>query len=160
MVSNAHKRIIWGLSWCPSVGDGAERLVTASRDGTMKLWQLTPESTNFAMNCLHTITPANGVPLTAISVLPMMVFEEKEWIVSVGMESGALQLWRWPAQCPQDAALVGDVGEVHRHSKTVKKTIWRPNHCQWVTESQRLVAEVASVSEDHSVRIHRVQIKR
>lgn len=150
VLANAHKRIIWDLSWCPSTSEMEYHLVTASRDGACKLWRLTCEH---ALDCLLTFSPFEGRAVTAVSVLPRA---GPTWTLAVGSEAGEMGVWTISLGEAIQAQCVGNIPAQFAHSRSVRRIQWRPKHVG--EEEEQSVVELATCSEDHSVRIHRIRL--
>ena len=108
----AHKRIVWDLTWTKIDLPGSQTqqllLLTASRDGTCKLWTvqagLSPsEREGKSLCCVHSFEPFGGVSVTAVQFNPNPHFtthnkneEHKEVLriqLVVGSELGDLHIW-------------------------------------------------------------------
>ena len=64
-----HKRIVWDLMWLPRERDSDDcKLLTASRDGTCKIWSVDGAVEQHGKNpleCLHTFAPFDKTAVTA-----------------------------------------------------------------------------------------------
>jgi WD40 repeat protein len=149
-------------SWSPD----SEHVVTASRDGTCKLWHIegtAADTSSAEFVCLHTFTPFAGVAVTALDILRNPYAGETSdaglaggWLVALGAESGDLQVRRFApggANAETDCfPVVSTVPDSHCHGATVRRIRWRPVNLE-VPE-----LEFASCGEDRTVRVHRLYI--
>jgi WD40 repeat protein len=151
-------------SWSPD----SEHVLTASRDGTCKLWRINGTAAGTATAafvCLHTFTPFAGVAVTAVDILRYPYAGETSdagsaggWLVALGAESGDLQVRRFAsggANAEADSFPVAStVPDSHCHGATVRRIRWRPVN----PEGQVQELEFASCGEDRTVRVHRLRI--
>ena len=145
----AHKRIIWSVHFCPFE---AKILVSASRDGFVKLWRVVDEEDDqcnlkelysFQPNFLCTNNKADAV--TALSFAPVPVkscsssSDDRKTVTAVlalGLESGRIELWSVPFSVLDDnnnrdaiilkAELLQAFPKSLCHIATVTKLAWRP----------------------------------
>lgn len=161
---SAHKRIIWDCCWSEcSRNDSSTLLITASRDGTCKLWDIQVlEGERLVINNLYSLTPFNGVSVTSIDICSIEV--NLEYLLT-GSENGDVKLWKVFRQVDStdnilSFELVGDIPTFYSHASTVKKLKWKP-----VYEKRELVdagvsstLTFASCGEDHTVRVMQITI--
>ncbi len=154
-VANAHKRIIWDLCWNQS----NDHLVTASRDGSCKIWHYTRlinennECYHHHLSCSHSFAPFDGLSVTAITYLSHATHQ----VMVVGAESGLLQLWTCQGK---KCCMIGEVPEESCHSQAVKRICPRPQAANRTDQHEAAVMEWdwASCGEDRTVRIHHSRI--
>ncbi len=142
-----HKRIVWDLSWLPSYdADGNCKLLTASRDGTCKLWNVRAvvEEGENPLECLHTFTPFDKAAVTAATCAPLRR-DGAETVLALGSERGDLCFWVYPPGGAAEPREVCCVPEWACHGAAVKCLRWRPGG-----------NEIASCGEDHTVRLYKV----
>lgn len=137
-------------------------MVTASRDGTVKLWRLNAaaDGSIVELDCVHTFTPFGGVAVTALDVLRSTSAEPvaEGWLLALGAESGDLQVRRYrPSEVSGEPfALLLSVPDSHCHGATVRRIRWRPVPVGSSSSGGDGVVEFASCGEDRTVRVHRV----
>lgn len=154
----AHKRIIWSVHFCPWNSD---YLVSGSRDGCIKVWEVQDSADTASASVLHSFAPAftiNGKPdsVTALSIRPTPFHKEQDVaVLAVGLESGRLELWNVPLRNAEDVkpALLCSVAESLGHRATVTKLAWKPQRGR----DGECCELLASSSLDHSVRILKFQ---
>jgi len=115
---DAHKRIVWALSWVPALQrDGIEKgndvdessssvfLVTGSRDGTCTVWQVSSSEAQHgpALCCIHSWSPFGGIAVTALHCRLCLGRSTESGLgvglglgalVAVGSEAGDVAVWR------------------------------------------------------------------
>ena len=101
----AHKRIVWDLTWAqhphPHKEDGGDDtlvLLTASRDGSCKVWAvrsgLSDSERVSALVCKFSFSPFAGVAVTAVQLrVHTSAAGVGQMQAAVGSEQGELQLW-------------------------------------------------------------------
>ncbi len=157
------------LSWLP---DG-RRLVTVSRDGTLKLWRVplstpssssssTPSGSPGQLECLLTCSPGGGTALTSVDLLPWT------WrgvcLAAVGAEDGAVLLAAISTESDDSCNLrvVGRVPEEFCHGRAVNRLRWAPTPESEVQEGEQQRERellLASASDDHTARVFRVILR-
>jgi WD40 repeat protein len=165
LLVNAVLNVIFRYTYC-SWSPDSEHVVTASRDGTCKLWHIKGMAVDIASAefvCLHTFTPFAGVAVTALDILRYPYAGETSdagsaggWLVALGAESGDLQVRRFApgvANAETDCfPVVSTVPDSHCHGATVRRIRCRP------VNPEVQVLEFASCGEDRTVRVHRLCI--
>ena len=144
----AHKRIVWDCSWFRD-----DHILTVSRDGVCKLWQLTSTPEGPSCDCLVEFSPFDGEPVTAIDV-NFHIFNRI--MVALGCENGRLSVWEAGISEAQKDIAFNMLTEANIHCKhglTVKRVRW----CPKATNDDFVLA---SVGEDHTVRIFTLCIQR
>jgi len=126
-VDNAHKRIVWGLSWHDGV------LLSGGRDGAVKLWRVEGDG----LVCVHEVA-FKGESVTSVHFKPTPGF-----VFAAGFESGRVKVVVW---------VEGGQGEevtelLDRHGAQVRSVKWRPDG----------EAVLASCGDDHAVKVHLVE---
>ncbi len=161
-----HKRIVWDLAWSPAEKNGVivsaglsddrqSLLASASRDGTCKLWKVTPLSAFEAeegnrrpyLSCILTFTPFSG---TAVTALHFSFAPSEKVALAVGSGEGGIKVFSvWTEETDREKKVseVGSIADSHAHGATVKRLRWSPT-------SMRL----ASCGEDNTVRLFSVKL--
>ncbi|KAI8919960.1 WD40-repeat-containing domain protein [Powellomyces hirtus] len=142
----AHSRIIWGGAW---THDG-RMFATGSRDKTVKLW-IAGESDPTACNNIATLKLEESV--TAVAFAPDFV--QDRYVLALGLEDGSILMYT----ASYDTNLVSFSDPIYvgnAHVATVKALAWRPRPSQSNTDSGSIYMQLASCSEDHSVRLFTV----
>eukprot|EP01031_Cornospumella_fuschlensis_P031083 gene31083-37566_t len=155
VVSSAHKRIIWDLCWHPN----NELLVTASRDGTAKIWQLTCADQVFNLSCVNTITTPHSTPLTSVCVYhsPVGLHAQERNVVLIGGEDGFVYVYFLHARDGSyEIAHSFTLPSEYAHTKAVKKIKCRPG--QHHKNQEKAAVEFATCGDDHTVRIHKLYV--
>jgi elongator complex protein 2 len=133
----AHARIIWDCSWSPN----SEFFATASRDKVVKIWKITS-------NGVHDVLSLKfDEAATACSFAPIK--EENRFNLAVGLENGQISLVN--LKLGGDQLLIEDQKNfTDLHASTV-------NALKWSSKiNSDLSLELASCSDDHSVRLYKV----
>lgn len=151
-VRSAHKRIIWDCSWLVD----SNKIITASRDGTCKVWEVENNENNnlkskeflSKLSCLFTFSPFDGVSVTAIDIYH---YNDNKLIslAAIGSESGEISIFELTSN---GAIFKSTINKSITHSAAVKKIKWRPtqnfnNNIKWL----------ASCGDDYSVRIFKLE---
>jgi len=127
VLKGAHKRIVWDCCW----NSDNDLLLTASRDGTCKLWKIGKgEEINLQISSVLTITPFDSVSVTSVDMISADLEESETKILlcSVGSENGDVAVLALNAS---DTAAVS-FSEVARatslqaHTGSVQRIRWRP----------------------------------
>lgn len=146
----AHKRIIWSCSWSPD----SRYFATASRDQMLAVWGRNATGSWSAMAKMVALDSA----ATAVAFAPL-VSPTMSYIVGVGMESGAIKLFRVTPETADSGSvgitLICDVNLADSPSATVTRLTWSPFR-QDPTQANSLV--LAASSNDYSVRLYNVQL--
>eukprot|EP01034_Spumella_vulgaris_P028955 gene28953-35916_t len=155
---NAHKRIVWGVSWTPD----SSKLLTVSRDGFCKVWVVNTTTTSsedyqevLDLECIHTFSPFEG---TAVTALDIRVPEDGSdgWLVAFGAENGDLQVSKLSAD-GKASTLLKKIDSLYCHGATVRCIKWRPTSSSTQSESTAdRGIEFATCGEDNTVRIHKL----
>ncbi|KAG2482428.1 hypothetical protein HYH03_018632 [Edaphochlamys debaryana] len=179
----AHGRIIWSVSW--SLDE--QLLATASRDETVKVWSTgcgggggdaSSAAAEPATPQLALTLPQFPCAATAVAFAPRSSPSSSAgggggtgggggsgggYLLAVGLESGAVQLWRLAEVVAGEGALlqaacVWEAGPAWRHVAPVRRLRWRgtPGSAglgggDWGAAEGPL--QLASGSEDHTVRV-------
>lgn len=148
-------------------------MLTGSRDGALKIWQVVldadTQSTPVDLRCIYTFSPfshcASNPSVTAIDVYQYFLGDADEITVVIGSGAGEMRVLRLkiPPTSIADGSTVQDVQisvlcEVpseHTHTASVRKVMWRRPDGK-AEENNFMVW--ASCSEDHTVRIHKLQL--
>ncbi|KAF1330959.1 Elongator complex protein 2, partial [Globisporangium splendens] len=141
----AHKRIIWSCSWSPD----SRYFATASRDQSFALW--TKKGAKWGAARKPVVLES---AVTAIAFAPPHSQEDESssYVVAVGLESGAIQLYTVAASGEAvECKLLAEVGFVLSPSATVTRLAWSPSRA-----ADRLV--LAAASSDYSVRLYNVAL--
>jgi elongator complex protein 2 len=128
----AHSRIVWSCSF----SEDDELFATASRDKTVKIWRSSDWSLVSTLSVF-----ADSV--TAIAFAPL--HSGNVYRFAVGLESGLLYFYEGNAD--KGFSQIGQVLERDCHFGPISRLSWT------IKDSRHLLA---SVGEDHSVRIHSV----
>ena len=187
---DAHKRIVWALSWVPLSRDDIDKrngvdessssvfLVTGSRDGACKVWQVCSEPQHGpALCCIHSWSPFGGIAVTALHCRLSLGRSSEPGpgaglslggaLVAVGSEAGDVAVWRLGdteevmaagAAATTSAQLVLGVSDKWAHGAAVRSLRWRPSVAavEEAVEVSVSDALLASGGDDNSVRIFRV----
>lgn len=145
-VRKAHKRIVWDCCWYRD-----DHIATVSRDGACKLWKLSSTSDGPGCDCLFEFSPFEGVPVTAVDICSLSL---NRYLIALGCENGRLSIWE--ARVPENNSDVTlnpltEASSHYRHGLTVRRMRWSP-------ESTNDSFKLASVGEDHTVRIYSLRI--
>jgi elongator complex protein 2 len=134
---SAHKRIIWDACWL-NTHTGNEHLLTVSRDGSGKIWQLVYEQGCIVdIICLNSFIPFQGTSITAADVHAV------ENLVLLGSEDGEIAVWRLAEDLKMCEAYLTIPSE-YCHGAAIKRLAWQPS-----SESRRF----GSCGEDHTLRV-------
>lgn len=168
---NAHKRIVWDCAFSP---DG-KIIVTASRDGLVKLWVVCKcksgdgqnETSKSSLICVHSFTPFDGNAVTSVHTTPSDRQDVNSFLVAVGGEDGRIKVFEVTTEisdrmegsnclcsCIHKSTELATIDEPFLHSGTVVRLRWRP--AAHNAPSSQSVKYLASCGEDHSVRIFKV----
>ena len=159
-VDSAHKRIVWGVHFCPF---DSSVLVSGSRDGSVKIWKLkkSGEEENTTISEVFNFSPltkaSNGKAesVTSLAFAPSNIHGKA--ILALGLDTGIIELWKIPI-----GIMEGESPELVKcfepelcHIATVTKLAWRPNK-----QSDDAGADgkmiLASCSSDHGCRIFEI----
>ncbi|GAB9468513.1 Elongator complex protein 2 [Globisporangium polare] len=150
----AHKRIIWSCSWSPD----SRFFATVSRDQMLAIWGKATTGGWRSMGKMVAFESA----ATAVAFAPLVSSSsEASYVVAVGLESGAIKLFRVTPQAGDSGevgiTLVCDVGLMLSPSATVTRLAWSPRQdSKDTTISNNLV--LAASSCDFSVRLYNVEL--
>ena len=158
-VDSAHKRIIWGVHFCPFE---PSILATGSRDGSVKIWRITDslvdEKMTVTMKEILDFSPiattSNDKPeaVTSLAFSPLGFSGSEDAILALGLENGLIELWKVSLNEDPKAELLTCFSPQICHIATVTKLAWRPHRDNsMVPEETRMV--LASASSDHGCRI-------
>ncbi|KXZ43915.1 hypothetical protein GPECTOR_77g12 [Gonium pectorale] len=176
----AHGRVIWSVSWSLD-----ERLLaTASRDETVKVWRLPGGGGDTAAGAapvLAATLPQFPCAATAVAFAPTPATNAAaagggEYLLAVGLENGAVQLWKLTEAGPAADGSAGGGGpalaatrlweaaDAWCHAAAVRRLRWRgapgtggqPLPAAPAQDGGRggaAALQLASGSDDHSVRV-------
>lgn len=122
--------------------DGSSSLITASRDGTCKIWRMDAAAAE-TLTSVSTFTPCQGASVTALDTLRV----HDAFICVIGSEHGEVVLWRVGLDLSQPAPVI-ELSETYRHGSAVKRLSWNR------TKNNEL--QFASAGDDNTVRIFHV----
>ncbi|KAF8165405.1 WD40 repeat-like protein [Crassisporium funariophilum] len=134
----SHGRIIWDCGWA-SEGDV---FGTASRDKTVKIWRKTDAKWK------DVATIKTNQPATALAFAPQN--EGKRRSLAIGLETGEILIYSALSSSPSEWRLDETISSRLAHVDHIHRLSWRP--------SRQGVNELASCSEDGTLRILRVQL--
>lgn len=133
-----HSRIIWCGSWSYD----SLYFATGSREGKVVIWKI-DESDSSLNGIVYCYKIETKVDVTALSFSHSFVGTPKNYLLAVGLRSGEVLLYTF-----NQNELI-KINKINAHHLTIKKILFRPN-------SKAL--ELASCSEDHSVKIYRITL--
>lgn len=137
-----HSRIIWDGDWAPS--DFGYTFVTASRDRTVKAWNL-QGSDDKSFKMLHSVK--HNSPVTAVAVYDKVI--DNHIIIAVGLEDGVIFIYKY-------SNLDGFMHKTEIDQQmTPSDRIERLRWSSFVQENKLLLA---SASLDHSCRIYSIEL--
>lgn len=148
-----HKRIVWDASFCTN---NNTLFATASRDGTIKMWNVKDDRSTLDQLCSFNPTcdmvDGKPVPVTSVAFAPYT--QEKQALMAIGLENGRIELWSFPIDLN-----IGDITAqpilclpVHTcHLGSITRLAWRPEK-----DLSKKIMYLASCSADHGCRIHEV----
>lgn len=156
----AHSRIVWSVSW----SSDEQLLATASRDQLVKVWSTQGCSarggSGSAQVPLAAALPAFPAAVTAVAFAPQAVGGGE--LLAVGLEDGAVSLWRLAVGAEQlEASCVWSAGRAVAHVAAVRRLCWRGARGTGAAEEQegqrngdgKVRLQLGSCSDDHSVRV-------
>jgi elongator complex protein 2 len=186
-VKSAHKRIIWSCSWSSDSRllvtgsrDGSCKVWAVSESAEEASGSV---SLNISLVCKQTFSPFGGEAVTAVSVGPLLQLSDGDasaesgpaWLLATGGEGGGISLWglsvgsagsAGSAGAGPSAALLQQAESHCAHGMAVKKLLWSPlplprgsDTGDSETASHGDAWRLASCSEDHTIRIHRVALQ-
>lgn len=154
---SAHKRIVWSIHFLPW-GD-RRVLASGSRDGSIKIWNVTSTKDGVEAAIMFNFAPVHKVggkadSVTALSFCPAPMADGTTALLAVGLESGRLELWSIPLderdQAPAlNLALPANVS----HKATVTKLSWRSMKAHETAN----IFTLASCSMDNGCRLFSVK---
>lgn len=122
--------------------DESSSLITASRDGTCKIWRVDVAASE-TLTLISTFTPCQGASVTALDILSV----HDAFLCVIGSEHGEVVLWQVGLDLSQAVSL-SELYETYRHGSAVKRLSWN--------KSKENGLQFASAGDDHTVRIFRV----
>ncbi|KAJ2399923.1 Elongator subunit elp2 [Coemansia sp. RSA 2559] len=156
----AHMRIVWDAAWAPD----ARFFATASRDKTVKLWPAEAKaSVGDDAAKSKPVVLAFPEPVTAIDFLPALLATSSgapEYVLAAALESGRIFVLVGSGASGAALPAAWKPSEVPRpqtHAAMVRRLAWRPCPGRGALTEQRSW-ELASASDDHSVRIIAVDL--
>jgi elongator complex protein 2 len=155
----AHARIVWGVSWAPN----SSLLATASRDGTVKFWAIDSITGQCIGNSAVTTLSFDKIGVQSVAFAPKELANGK-FMVAVGLENGhvvvGILTWRSEEQSSSSTVEWSEVWRtsvVEKHVAAVRRVCWRVAAENIDSgEVQDFKFDLASVSDDHSIRIFNV----
>jgi WD40 repeat protein len=151
---------IYCCSWSPD----STHLITASRDGFVKVWKVNESSsgsgTAASVNlvAVHVMSPFGGVSVTALDLVPLCASSgtSDTVLMAVGSELGDMLVFSLDVSTFSVAQQLLNIPSLYSHGATVRKLRWRLSDplVMAITGAYHL----ASVGEDNTVRIHMVSI--
>ena len=139
-VKNAHKRIIWDITW---VGNGSNIIATGARDGVVKVWKISDITVDHEVSstaavksevvCLGSFSPFSGRAVTALDSTKCWLMQPEDgsddvggWCLVVGGECGSLELWiiRPDASTEDTCKKLFEVESLFCHGAAVKRVKW------------------------------------
>jgi elongator complex protein 2 len=156
----AHARIVWGVGWAPN----SEILATASRDGTAKIWHIDPETGHCIGNNAVATLQFNKIGVQSVAFAPKELSVGK-CLAAVGLESGDVVVgvvsWQneeinGSASFNVEWSEVWRTNVVEKHAAAVRRVCWRVADDDSDTTSTASKFDLASVSDDHSIRIFHI----
>ena len=172
---SAHKRIIWSVHFCPF---DATLLASGSREGCVKIWRLREDDSSSPEEKLKLTEYFSFAPsfkrkekpdaVTALSFAPLPL-DPQHAILSLGLESGRIELWKIPLVTTPDGAAVPRMMSTNLtpslcHAATITKLAWRPlansSLEEDATTSATTTLQLASSSTDFGCRIFELSIPR
>jgi len=147
-VDKSHARIIWSLSF----SHDSEFCITGSRDKKLKLWRIEEKGVVIAgEKTFSEAIMANAFGDKVIKC-EQEAKEKKFYLVAVGLENGNILLLRLAISQEKkgEFSVVGMIKEFMGHSLAVNRIKFRQ------MESEN-VYQIASCSDDHSVRIFEIR---
>jgi elongator complex protein 2 len=144
-VDNAHKRIVWSLSW--GAGDV---LISGGRDGCIKVWRLADSSNGSNGSSellLERTVEFKGQAVTSVAWMSNSTTN----VVAAGFESGAIKLVMYTdtddPEKEKEREKEEEIVDVSSpHVATVKRLAWRPGRPSYSPQ-------LASCGEDHAVKV-------
>ena len=152
VVPRAHARVIWGLAWSPD----SRVLASASRDGALKLWH----ADRAAAPAAPAAALALGASVTSVAFAPGAA-ADGQYTLAAGLESGGIRIFRVPAaggEAPPEPQEAWASGPAQQHAAAVRALCWRPARRDIGGSSGSRGLELASVGDDHAVRIFSVDL--
>ncbi|KAJ2382188.1 Elongator subunit elp2, partial [Coemansia sp. RSA 2603] len=143
--ARAHARVIWDAAWAP----GARVFATASRDRSVRLWHVDPASAAASDVVAAPVVLAFPDAVTAVDFVPHEV--NGRWVLAAALECGRVFVLsaraqdegvpaEWvPQELPPECAHVAAV-----------------NRLAWCPHGDANAWLLASVSDDHTLRISRI----
>ncbi|XP_075389373.1 elongator complex protein 2 isoform X2 [Tenrec ecaudatus] len=158
-VTAVHSRIIWSCDWSP---DG-KYFFTGSRDRKVVAWGTCDSSggsTDPSIGPCSSVLDVGG-SVTAVSACPVLSLSQR-YIIAVGLERGKICLYSWKKTFPEinDWTFCVETSRSQGHTLAVTKLCWK--NCSGKPEQDEDEADsaqwldFASCSDDHTVKIHRV----
>jgi len=170
-VNSSHKRIVWGVHFCPY---DPTILASGSRDGVVKLWKVCEGSDEGSPGAnvqeyakfvptLNTGTAASkgkAEAVTSLAFAPSKMFGTDRAILAIGFENGVIQLWSVPliSNLSNDSLVPPSLAKAFDprlcHIGAIKKLAWRP-----MQEDDDGPLVLASCASDNGCRIFSIWLE-
>uniref|UniRef100_A0A914VYB1 Elongator complex protein 2 n=1 Tax=Plectus sambesii TaxID=2011161 RepID=A0A914VYB1_9BILA len=145
-----HTRIIWSCAWSPD----SRYFATASRDKKLIFWRTDRQNATVTVTAIG--APYVGAEsITAVDFAPSMV--DSNYIVACGLENGRIEVISWNESL--GARVLVQLDQCAAHSATIRRLRFRPIKGCWPADMAKQdddIFELASVSDDHCVKVHRI----
>jgi len=165
----AHARIVWGVSWAPN----SRLLATASRDGTAKIWHIDPTTGCCVGKTAVATIQFDKIGVQCVAFAPKEVSDGK-CLAAVGLENGevAVGMVCWTESSIEGTSSLSvewnkiwRTRTVEKHAAAVRRICWRVaeednggggDQNKTTAAAAAVDFDLASVSDDHSIRIFNV----
>jgi elongator complex protein 2 len=155
---NAHKRIVWDCAWSDE-----HVLLTASRDGTCKLWSINRncEDVYSGFSCICSYTPFNEVAVTSVDATRIA---QGRILVAMGSECGDILIAEMTraggGECETAVSSAGIVplllvDDRFAHGSSVKRARWS----RGAVGGREGEALLATCGTDATVRVFKIELK-
>ncbi|ORY28327.1 elongator protein [Naematelia encephala] len=140
----AHTRMVLDCCWVE--GDG-RRFVTASRDKTVKIWDISPDNEK-SWRAVESITFTKSITAVDATTVDGVAY------LAIGEESGVIHIYRLGIGETQSTLLLTFDPSIS-HVGAVNRLAWRP--ARHVEAKKKM--QLASCSEDRSVRVFDIDLE-
>ena len=134
---NAHKRIIWGISW----NKDSNAFATVSRDKSIIIWEKENES-SFVQKSNKEFNNA----VTSVDWIKASINEEKDYLIC-GFESGEMKICEYNKK-EKKIELIHEFNKYLQHGKSVRRI-------KSAIREDTII--IASCGDDNSVRIFEIK---